>query len=136
MPFLPRRLALVTGALLMLGALGACGDDESTPAESNSSAPSDSGETGDTNGIEDNGRAFNSTDDAVITAVTTALTDAEDAQWEGSTLVVTMKSASISDPTSPGLCTAVNAVIADDESGRLVFNDGTIDCEDPHAHLK
>lgn len=123
-------LALLAAAALAFG-LSACSTD----------VPLIGGSTGDRDGqpgqSEQNGQAegdgdrvFDSTDDAVIIAIETALSDKNaKAGWEGSTLRVSLDG-SATDPTSWLWCTAVEALIADDESAVMVYSDGELPCDE------
>ena len=92
--------------------------------------PSEGGADGADNGADDNGRAFDSEDDAVITAIEAALSGKNpDARWEGDRLVVHLDG-SAEDPTAWLGCTAALALIAADEAASFVFSDGELKCED------
>lgn len=128
-----RTSALVL-ALAFVGGLAACGGDDAPAAsgtEGTAGDPAEAGAPGDesTDGSGE-GRAFDSTDDAVITAVTTA-TGADRAEWDGSTLRVIFDEGSAEEVTVRLNCTAIEAVIADDESAVMVFPDGEFRCDEP-----
>ncbi len=130
------RLAAVAVALTVGLTLSACGGDDDADGDSSpDSAPSaavdstggdNSGNDADPDDADDNGRAFGSDDDAVITAVLAA-TDADRAEWDGKTLVVHFTEGSSEDPVSGTKC-AATIVLADDENAVLRFPDGEIDC--------
>lgn len=74
------------------------------------------------------GRAFDSTDDAVLAAVAAAM-NPDDIAWDGKTLIVSFSEGSVSDPTAGIGCLAINTIIAADETGIVRFPDGDFDCE-------
>lgn len=138
-----RAFAWISAAGLAL-ALAACdGDDapkDDTPAAQpqESAEPDGAGTEPDEAGTEtaasdddgNEGRAFDSTDDAVITAIEAALSGQNaTARWEGSTIVIEVDG-SIDDPTAGLHCSAAHAVIADDEKAVMAYADGDFDCEE------
>lgn len=74
------------------------------------------------------GRAFGADDDMIIQTVVTA-TDAVEAEWDGVTLVAIFDDGSADAPLAGMPCSAIEAIIAADESAVLVYPDGEIDCE-------
>ncbi|MFB8386961.1 hypothetical protein ACFC3F_07460 [Microbacterium sp. NPDC055910] len=80
----------------------------------------------------DDGRAFGSSDDAVIQAVEITFSSKNGtAEWVGSTLRVTMDG-SVGDPTAKTPCLALEAIIAAGEDATVVYGDGEIICADRH----
>ena len=76
------------------------------------------------------GRAFDSTDDAVIYAVErTFQSKNAKAEWAGSTLRVGMDG-SVDEPTASIPCLALEALLADGEDAVIVFSDGDLICAD------
>ena len=118
---LPRALPAVL-AVLALSLTGCSGDDTS---DASPSTVSDAEAAEASGGNPD--RAFGSTDDAVIEAVSKAL-DPQKAEWDGKTLRVYVEG-SIDDPTAGLNCITLNTLIADDEQGVFVYADGEFDCE-------
>jgi hypothetical protein len=96
--------------------LGSDAPDASTDGSSTSEGAED-----------DNGRAFDSTDDAVITAVMAALKP-DRAEWHGSSLKAYFTEGSVNDPTASIGCLALQTIIAEDETGFMVYPDGEFDC--------
>jgi len=120
-----KKSYLAAAALMMaLGLVGCSAGGESTPPAAPDSSASD-----EATGTEDgnDGRAFDSTDDAVITAISAAL-DPDDITWEGKTLMVSFNSGSVGDPTAGTGCLAITTLVADDEKGIISYPDGEIDC--------
>lgn len=116
-----KPLLLLAAAALTLG-LAACSTDGEAPTTGEPAG------TDSTTG--DEGRAFDSTDDAVIIAVETALRSSNaKAEWQGATLRVNLDG-SAEAPTASLYCSAAEAVIADTESVVLVYSDGEIICDD------
>lgn len=140
--------ALAMTLVVTGGLVAACGGDD-TPAASNNAAEAGaddadstndvgsnsdgtnndgaSSDTANNDGAGDDGRAFDSTDDAVITAVVQG-TQAERAEWDGSTLRVIFDSGSAESPTEWIKCSAAEVLLADDEKAVLVYPDGELDC--------
>ncbi|MFA5608381.1 MAG: hypothetical protein WDA07_14630 [Leucobacter sp.] len=106
---------------------------DATVAEQTDESDAGAGAGGTDSGDADSGnegRAFDSTDDAVITAIESALADKNaKAHWDGSRLVVALDG-SVDDPTAPLWCTAAEGIISDSEQATLVYSDGDIPCED------
>lgn len=127
-----RPLLLLAATALTLG-LAAC--SAQAPALGGSTGegggqPGQSNEQQSEQGEGDEDRVFDSTDDAVIIAIETALSDKNaQAEWQGSTLRVTLDG-SAADPTSWLWCTAAEALIADDESAVMVYSDGELPCDE------
>lgn len=121
-----------TGTLLLSLGLTACSPGSGTEQASNTEttqpgAAAEDAATRDSEGNDD--RAFNSTDDAVIIAVETAMkAQNAKAEWSGSTLRVSLDG-SADDPTAGLFCSTLDAVLADSESGVFVYADGEIPCE-------
>lgn len=130
-----RRVAAVAMIVLAGWIAAACGgSDSGSDGASEASPPAEAGTgAGDTDatgdGEGDDGRAFDSTDDAVVEALTTA-TEADDVSWDGSTVVLTFDEGSVEDPTAWTTCSAAEVLIAEDESVRIVYPDGELDCTD------
>ena|SRR5690554_3141920 len=120
-----RKSYLAAAALMMVLGLAGCSTGaDTTPV----AAPDGSSSDGATGADEGNdGRAFDSTDDAVITAVKAALKP-DDVKWEGKTLKAYFNEGSVDDPTASIGCLAMQSVIAEDEVGFMVYSDGELDC--------
>lgn len=97
---------------------------------SDSVAPEESGAAGGGQAAGNDGRAFGADDDVVIQAVEAALSsnDAQ-ASWDGTTLRVEM-SGSVDGPTAFLYCSTLDALLADDETGVFVYDDGEAACVD------
>lgn len=131
-----RLLGAAAALLLATSVLAGCGSDDGP--KSSDSGTSSAAEA-EADGAEDaaapesedgNGRAFDSTDEAVITSVETALSGKNaSASWDGSTLRVEVDG-SAEDPTAYLYCSTLDALIADDENGVFVYSDGEADCAD------
>src|SRR5690606_20123574 len=113
---------LVVPALVMMLALAGCSGSDDEPAAVSEKSSTDAGESSgklpsDAELAEKSGgnpdRPFGSTDEAVITAVTSA-TQAEDAEWDGKMLRVFVDG-SVNDPTAGLYCSSIHTLIADDE---------------------
>ncbi len=119
-------------ALLAIGLAGCSMGGELIPDALKPNADS-STETQDSGSSEqgNDGRAFDSTDDAVIIAVTAAL-KADDVKWEGKTLKAYFNEGSVDDPTATIGCLAMQTLIADDEVSFVVYPDGEFDCSTMH----
>lgn len=144
-----RRMVSVIAAAGLALALTACDDDadadagDSQGSGATSSPSSGSGATSAAPTTDaaadpapaesdagDDGRAFDSTDDAVIIAVEKALSGQNaQARWEGSTLVVELDG-SIDDVTAGLHCLTPNSLIAADETAVFAYPDGDFDCEE------
>lgn len=145
------RLAAMTTAALLL--LTACDGDDADSAVEAPTAVEAGGEPADGAGTEGDGtagdvdaeeeaariigeavagdregRAFDVDDDMVIETIVTA-TDAVEAEWDGATLVAIFDAGSADAPLAGMPCSAIEAIIAADESAVLVYPDGEIDCE-------
>jgi len=117
-------LAAAAALMMVLGLVGCSTGGEATPGSAPDSGSSD-GATGTDEGND--GRAFDSTDDAVITAISAAL-DPDSIKWDGKTLMVSFSSGSVGDPTAGTGCLAITTLVADDEKGIISYPDGEIDC--------
>lgn len=132
------RMGALALAVAVTGGVTACGDDDGAAASGGGrddvaqagtgSGDAGSGDAGSGDEAEE-GRAFGSTDDAVITALTTA-TKADEVTWDGSTVVLTFGDGSAESPTAYLMCGPAESLIAEDESARLVYPDGHVDCND------
>lgn len=126
-----RQLLGAASAIVLALGLAACSpvipgaETPQNPAP-NDEAANDTGHDNDGNEGND-GRAFDSTNDAVITSLSSAL-KADDFQWEGSTIKIYFHERSVESVTAAIGCTAANAIIADSETAIMVFPDGEVDC--------
>ena len=127
-----RHLTLAT-AVLLLGALTACGGDDApgsggpNSADEQSSSTSESGS--DSGGTIPDGRAFDSNDEVVKIALKSALS-AEKVEFDGNRVLVHMATGSVSDPMAGLHCLSITTLIGDDELGFFVYPDGEYDCRD------
>lgn len=144
-----RKPAALVPALLLAGALAACGGsdggaepdtapDEGATDAGTGGAPSSEQDAGaaevDTGADEVadgvDGRAFDSTDDAVIEAIETAMeSQGAKAEWDGKVLRVSLDG-SVEDLTAGLYCSTPEALIADDESAVFVYADGELHCDE------
>lgn len=138
------RYAVAAAGLALLVAAcsgGADGDDASEPVPQQPDTQTvpqdvedvlnDALEGPDADG--DDGRVFGASDDIVIESIeTTFASENATAQWDGSTLRVTMDG-SVDDPTATLPCSAINALLADGETSIISYDDGEVDCSDPHG---
>lgn len=120
-----KKLNVVGAALILLVGLAGCAVAGNAPKSLDAPDGASTGETG--SGSGNDGRAFNSTDDAVITAISAAL-EPDDVAWEGKSLKVRFNDGSVDDPTASIGCLAIVSIIADDEKGFIVYPDGEFDC--------
>lgn len=101
--------------------------DSSEAADSAATADSDATASGpDTTG-DSSGRAFDATDDAVVTALMAA-TPAKKVEWRGDTLWVTFDEGSVEDITTGMYCRVSGGLLEDGEPVMLAYPDGEIDC--------
>ncbi len=115
---------LGAGALLVVLALAGCAT-ATTPEP-----PSVSDGSGDDGAADDDGRVFDSTDDAVVMALEAALSSQNaHVEWQGTTVVVTLDG-STSSATAYLPCTAAEGVIAEGEDAVLRYPDGELICAD------
>ncbi|MGB3413472.1 MAG: hypothetical protein WBA28_02015 [Microbacteriaceae bacterium] len=115
--------AVIVAALLLTFGLSACGEQPVAGQGAQTDSPSTSAP-----GDGENGRVFDSTNDAVIQAVNTAV-NPDSASWDGKTLVVHFDTPK--DALKIINCTALNTIIAKDETAKITFNDGgELDCEE------
>lgn len=78
----------------------------------------------------DTGRIFDSSDDAVISAVETAFKSKNaNAEWDGTVLRIRLDG-SVESLTAYIPCSAAEALFADGESAILVFSDGELICSE------
>lgn len=122
MSTLIHKVTLVAATTLTSIALVACGGETSAPNKA--SDPSAGAAKG-----QDNGRAFNSTDDAVAIAIKAA-TRADKVEWDGKKLVVHFDSGSVEDPMARISCSAIDVLLGEDETGMVVYSDGEIECSE------
>lgn len=120
-----KKLHVVSAAIMLSVALAGCTASGNAPQDPGTSGGASTGETD--SGPGNDGRAFNSTDDAVITAISAALKP-DDVTWEGKSLKVRFNDGSVEDPTAGIGCLAIVSIIADDEKGFIVYPDGEFDC--------
>ncbi|HTO01135.1 MAG TPA: hypothetical protein VL068_10715 [Microthrixaceae bacterium] len=122
MPFLAIALALVMGT----GLLACSSDETAVKADNQASGNTDTdGSTSDDKGK--NGRVFDSTNDAVVKALTTAL-DVKEVEFDGASVRLIMSKGSVEQVTASLPCSAAEAVLSKDENPILVYSDGEIDC--------
>ncbi len=125
MSSIPRTLI---ASLLALVLVACSSDGENTETTTTATTETTAGATVETTTTADNGRVFDSTDDAVITALEAALaSNNASAEWDGSEIVITLDG-STEDPTAWLPCTAALGLIATDETARLVYADGELAC--------
>lgn len=120
-----QKLSLVAAAIaLSIGAVGCSAPGGS--AESGGEG-TDKSSTSTETGNKD--RAFDATNDTVVTALKTAL-DADDVTFDGKSVKVHFNTGSVKDPVATIGCLAIQTIIADDEIGFKVYSDGEIDCSE------
>lgn len=120
------RMAAIAGSVVLLSfSLISCSAATESSVADATSGIGEGAEEG-----TDNDRVFDSTDDAVVTAMEAALKgDNAAAEWDGSMLVVTMDG-SIDEPTAWLPCGAANALIAETEAAKLIYDDGELLCSE------
>jgi hypothetical protein len=130
-----RLATIATAALLVGGGLAGCsmgdggdrGSDPAVTAPEGANTPDTTPDAGAP--VVDNGRAFNSTDDAVISSVESAMSNKNaKAEWRGSTLLIALDGSAAA-PTAGILCTAPEAIVSAEENVVLVYSDGEFDCD-------
>jgi hypothetical protein len=124
-----KKSYVAAAALMMILGLAGC----STGGDATPVAAPDGNSGDDATGTEEgnDGREFDSTDDAVVTAVKAAL-EADDVKWEGKALKAYFNEGSVSDTSATIGCLAMQSLIAEDEVGFVVYPDGDFDCSTKH----
>lgn len=118
-----KKSYVAAAALMMvLGLVGCSTGGDTTPVAAPDGSSSDEG---------NDGREFDSTDDAVVTAIKAAL-KADDVKWEGKTLKAYFNEGSVEDTAATIGCLAMQTLIAEDEVGFVVYSDGEFDCSTQH----
>lgn len=122
--------ALSVIALLSVGLAACSAGPIGGPASPNVSDNDSKSETNGNDGNDEanDGRAFDSSDDAVITAILAALSKADRAEWQGSNLMIYFTEGSVDDVAASIGCLAAQTIIADEETSFMVYPDGTFDC--------
>src|SRR5690606_5727668 len=109
-------------AVLLAAGLAGCSAADTGVVEPPANSSTDGSAPDSSEGND--GRAFDSTDDAVITAILAALGKADGAEWQGTNLRINFPEGSVSDPTARIGCLAAQTLIADDETAFMVYPDG------------
>lgn len=107
---------------------GPTGDSAAPNTSKNGSTDEGTSDTGGHSTESNDERAFGASDDTVIKGILTALSKADRAEFQGTSLMIYFNEGSVGDPTAGIGCLAAETLLADDENAVMVYSDGQLDC--------